>query len=424
MTSSLSQSTQGELPMKWNVIFISAAFLFSAFFSAVSLWAQEEGERHCGRCRATGKIDRSFRKSVIARESDVIYCSEWLKQDGEGYCLDWEVCEKCSTSSAQASARQEHAAEVSRRSEWLAKRREEVDTYTRSDVIHIQTEHFVISWDLSEIEVGRKTLDRHAGAHLYAERAEEIYDYLLEWLGLTERMMMGTMFKLNILERQQSARDLSPYMTGLSLVGSGKIQVIGPKKSNLVMWGKKSEYRKDVDLHQAFVHMVTHHLIHDIALGRYKFWLFDKYGWAYEGTAYILETRLFGTPQVTCSQETLTVASTRETPWDALVKKAVLSGEYPSFQEVIGKSVSTMTEEDRRMSWSYFDYLTWLDAEKLPRMISMMISNRAPTRECLNESYGLTIGQFVDGWTDFVRKNYSTRGKKGPYERSPKVAER
>jgi hypothetical protein len=35
-----------------------------------------------------------------------------------------------------------------------------------------------------------------------------------------------------------------------------------------------------------------------------------------------------------------------------------------------------------------------------------------PTRDALREAYGLSMGEFIDGWREYVRENYTGKRTK------------
>ena len=397
-----------------------AVFLLALL--AAPLPAQRPGEPLCGRCHTTGRVEHPHKAKDLEREKDVLLCSAFMESDPEALGLDWIPCPEGKTPSVHAKAVRAFEAEMKRRREWLEARRAEVDERTRTECVHIETEHFLLSWDIPEIKVGRKVLRKHDAAHLYARRAEELYRTILELHDLDERYMMGTKIRLVMLESQRAARAVAPRMTDLPIRGGQKVSKIGPQKSCMVSWDDPEKIRgKDEYRHQFFVHSVSHHIYHDIRMGRqYRTWLFKRWGWLYEGLAFYLEQRLFGPPRTTCSQEGGGFSQHREKSWEALVKRLVQSGDYPSFQDVIQKGADQLNDDERRLSWSYVDYLMWLDPKKMPRLVSACTNDEMPTRDALREVYGLTVGQFIDGWLEFVRSEYSTRNKKGPIVRPPR----
>ncbi len=382
--------------------------------------AQEPGEKLCGDCHSTGKIPHPQKPLMLEQERDVEFCSFWMDSDPEALALDWIVCPNCQTPSAQQRARQEFDAEFARRKAWLEERREKVDKVTRTECVHVQTKHFLIAWDIPEIKVGRKVYKAHEAAHLYVQRAEELYAYILDLHGISEAQTLGTRFELYMFESERAARTIAPLMTNLPLQKDPKVQLIGPKTSRMVWWDDPSKVIDDKYRHQMYVHCLSHHIHHDICLGPYKFWLFKSYGWMFEGLAFYMEHRLFGPPKVTCSQEAGGFGNYRDKSWEALVKKDVIDGTYPNFQDVISKAADALTDQDRHFAWSYVDYLMWIDPHKMPALITAMTGEQLPTRDALRQAYDMSVGEFVDGWLEFVNTEYSTRPAKGPIVRQPR----
>lgn len=381
--------------------------------------AQEKGEKLCGDCKSTGRIAHLHKESVLQREKDVLFCSCWMDRDPEALCMDWVVCPDCLTPSAQDRARQEFDREFGRRKAWLDAQRSSVDQVARSSSEHVETEHFVLSWDLPKIKVGRRIIKLHDAMHLYAERAEELYAYLLEMHAIEEQQTLGTKIRLYMFESRRAAATLAPYVTDIGLQGGTEVSKVGPGDSHMVWWDNREKVIDDEHRHQFFSHVVSHHIHNDIHQGDYTLWMFKKYGWVYEGMSFYVESRRFGTPKFTCSRETVGLAGHRAKSWEALVKRQVLSGEYPQFQLVITKSADSLEDDERRMAWSYIDYLMWLDPHRMVRMLTLMKGPQPPARDCLRDAYGMTVGQFVDGWLKFVREEYSLRPPKGPIVRQP-----
>ncbi|MFH0945378.1 MAG: hypothetical protein V2A76_09295 [Planctomycetota bacterium] len=102
------------------------------------------------------------------------------------------------------------------------------------------------------------------------------------------------------------------------------------------------------------------------------------------------------------------------------MKRAVAAGTEPSLQDVIQKANDVLSAEEHQFCWSYIDYLMWLDPHKIPEMMGYMKVQQLPTRDAIHKAYGLTIGQFVDGWKEFVLEEYSMKSVKGPRVRLPK----
>ena len=379
-------------------------------FSVGGALAQEVGESLCGDCKTTGKVAHEYSRKALELEADTIYCSVFMDREKDLLGLDWKVCAKCRTPSLQARAQREFDEQYKLREQWLKERREEVDKPAGSKVEHIRTAHFQIAWDTPEIKVGRRIYRLHEAMHLYGQRMEELYQQLLEIHGITERDVRATVHGLYLFEQQSTAiRVAGPLMGGLGI--SQRKSVLGPG-SKLVCFLNFKDFRKDELFHQFLVHTVSHHLHNEI--DQAKQWLAVRYGWVYEGLAHYLEIRNFGPPVTWCGRETGNFQHWKGKNWEGNVKSAVMGGAEPAFQDVIQKAMDTLTPLEHQFAWSYIDYLMWLDPQQIPKMIGYMKGPQLPTRDAIQKAYGLSIGQFVDGWKAFVLAEYSTTAVKGP----------
>lgn len=106
---------------------------------------------------------------------------------------------------------------------------------------------------------------------------------------------------------------------------------------------------------------------------------------------------------------------------EAAIKKAVADNEMPSFQDTSGKSADTLDAREHTFSWSWIDYLMWYDPTKMPELIKLLKAPDHPSaQDALKRAYGLSMGQFLDGWTEFVKTVYSPKPRKGGTIRPPR----
>lgn len=379
--------------------------------------AQELGEPLCGDCQTTGRIHHEYNGKELELEAGATYCSVFMDREPDLLGLDWRVCPKCRTPSAQARARREFDEEYQLRAQWLKERREEVDKPAGASFEHIRTAHFQIAWDIPEIKVGRRVYRLHEAMHLYAERMEALYQQLLEIHGITERDVRSTVHRLYLVDRESTSRRVGNAVMDGGFANSYRKSLIGPG-SKLLCYRNSKDFPRDEDFHEFLVHTVSHHLHNEI--DQCNQWLAVRYGWVYEGLAHYLEIRNFGTPITWCSRETGGFQHWKGKNWEGNVKRAVIGGADPAFQDVIQKANDTLTPMEHQFAWSYIDYLMWLDPKKMPKLIGYMKGPQLPTRDALKKAYGLSIGQFVDGWKAFVLEEYSTKSVKGPRVRPPK----
>ncbi|MFH0945919.1 MAG: hypothetical protein V2A76_12030 [Planctomycetota bacterium] len=378
----------------------------------------QQAEPLCGDCGSTGRVPHPHEAEALELEKGALFCSVFMENDPEALGLDWIPCPKCLRPSARARAVEEFEREVAAKRSWLEGRRRAVDEIVKSKVDHLETEHFVIAFDLPSIKVGKQTFGRHAAMHLYGQRMEDLRARILGQFGMTDADTNGVKHHLYLFERQKTAMAMAPQVTGRSLTkGTHKISLLGIE-SHMVSWDNKEVIKNDEDRHQFLAHAVSHH-IHDAIKDRSN-WLFVRYGWVYEGLAHFQEIRDFGPPICWCTEEGGSFSNWQGKTWEANIKKAVQAHKQPSFQEVIRKSAGTLDPMEHQFAWSYIDYLMWLDPKKMHPMLRLMTSTQPDIRDVLQQAYGLSIGQFVDGWTEFVLSEYSMKARKDPYVRAPR----
>lgn len=393
--------------------------LVGVLFATAPSRVEAADDPRCGDCHTTGRVAHEHPAFDRDSETEAIeFCSVSMELDPEALGLDWMPCPKCLAPSKKEAAEREWNGLMALRTKWLADRRE-VDKLVGKPLMHVQTKHFVLAWDIPKIKIDRRVIRQHEAMHLYAERLETLYERIMELQGIDESAMLNTRFVVAMFESFKSAEKAAPVLTNNSMRSGQKVNLIGHPKSACVSWDDpekilgNDEYR-----YQFMVHAVSHNIWHTVR--EYKFWLFKDYGWVYEGLAYYMEAIQFGPPIVSCGQEQIEEANWQGKSWEANVKKALIAKKYPSVLDVMAKSVSELTPMERQFAWSYIDFLMWENPGQMDEMLQYMMGDQIPTRDALKKAYDLTMGQFIDQWEAFVRSEYSTRPAKGPKFRAPK----
>ena len=245
----------------------------------------------------------------------------------------------------------------------------------------LETDQFLLVFDIPEIKVKRRIYQQHAAMHLYAERATELIEETRRVMGMKPHDLLGTRHQIYMFERQKDAKALAPVLTSMPIQSGQRVSRIGSPGSALVSWDDPEKISDDEDRHQYFVHAFSHHVHNDVR--EYKYWLFQRYGWVYEGLAYFQEIRQFGTPKMNCSAESVEGGNWKGKSWEANVKKALTADKAPSVADVLSKGVSELTDMERQFAWSYIDYLMWEDPNKMPELLRLMKGPQLPTRDCL-----------------------------------------
>ncbi|MFG0315732.1 MAG: hypothetical protein ACF8XB_00560 [Planctomycetota bacterium JB042] len=379
--------------------------------------AQDVGEPLCGDCQTTGKVAHAHSSAALEQEEGVIFCSAFMRSDPEALGMDWIVCPKCRTPSVQEAARAEFDREFGRRKKWLEDREANVDAHAGHEVEHIRTKHFLIAFDLPKTKVGRRVLRTHDAIHLYAQRLEELHAQMLMIHGITERNTAGLVHEIYIFEKDLTTRRVGNHVLSAGMGNGFRKSQYGRTSQHITSRNKK-DFRKDEDFHQALVHSVSHLITNEI--GIQKTWLLKRYGWVHVGMAHWFEIRNFGPPNTWCHQEQGNFVHWKGDSWEANVKKALAAGDEVKFQAIVGRASETLDSKDHQFAWSFVDYLMWLDPHKMVKFLTLLKGPQLEDRDALKQAYGITVGQFVDGWTEFVKTHYSSRPSKGPRVLPPK----
>ncbi len=397
--------------------FLALSIALAALLAAPAR-AQQPGEQLCGDCHTTGKVAHDHTKAEIEQEKDVIYCTTFMEKDKEALGLDWMPCPRCKTPSLQAAAQREFDAEETKRRAWIDERRKRVDALVGHPCMHLRTEHFELTWDVQSWRVGQRTYETHSMLHLWAQRFEKLYSDIQALHGVTDidmgRGSQRTRLEVILVESEKSALALRPR-----ILGGTSHAIFGPIAETMIDWFDKKKLKDDEGFHEFLTHHVAHLIYHD--MDRDAKWLHEKYGWMQEGLGHFWEIRKFGPPNTYCAREAGADLNWKGANWEAAIKKAVIAGDHGTFAETCSKAADTLSPKEHVYSWSWVDYLIWLDPKALPKMLGMMKSEaQPPVRECLMESYGITMGQFEEGWLQFVKDNYSIAPTKGPQVRAPR----
>jgi hypothetical protein len=382
------------------------------------------GEPRCGWCGTTGKLPVDVNKRWSPEQGSgpgwkVEYCSEAI--ESENMALDWEPCARCKTPSLKARADTEFAGITKRNQDWLAERRR-VDTTVRTGkkpMVHVQTTHFLIGWDVPKISVDKKSVKAHEAAHLYAEKLEELYARFHEMFGTVDKEFLRSLHHVYIFANPSQAHLAGPAYTGLQGLPSVKRAGGSNHESVIVTWWDKSRFPKHEDMLRHQIHEIAHQYTSAYyypywfkpgEFGLTPPWLNDKYGWLDAGFAHWFEMDFDDRAETFCFREQDAAARWGSSDWRKNVYKATVGEDTPSFAEVITKPTHALTPREHQFAWSWVDYLMKLDAEdentlRMGKALKMA-KHKAATRDILKEAFGLSMLAFEDRWREYVQGAY------------------
>jgi hypothetical protein len=393
--------------------------------TSLPLSAQEPGDKLCGSCKTTGVLDIEIANKWLDEYEqgdgwEVEYCSEAI--DSDDMALDWRPCPRCKAPSLRDKAQGLWDALAETNHAWL-KERGRMDKLLKSkDLVHVETTHFVIAWDVPKITTSKKKHYRtHAAAHLYARRMEQFYERYQELLGVVDVDNMRNKHHVYLLDNLRDAMKVGSVYANMTSDTTARRSGGVDHESTLVMFFNKNEHPKDEDLYRHWIHSLTHQYssVHYnpnwFGVGEKGLsppWLADKYGWLDAGLAHWFEIDFDGEASTHCTQEQDTSARWKGGDWRKNVWKAVMAEDVLSFPQVISVPTQALTPKQHQFVWSWVDYLMQADSKGMGKAIKLAKMEH-PTRELLKECWKMSLLSFESKWADWVRTEYSPNNKRG-----------
>lgn len=376
----------------------AARWLLAAAAAAALLAPAPPSAQTCGRCKEKGVLPCSKHvKGDEAAEERAIFCSVASRCAN---CLGaFEVdCPDCHL--GEEKELEEQRNDLEQRIAKQAAFEKEMGGAPRAT---IRTAHFDLTFEVESMTVGRKPLGQHELLHLYSDRMEKLFTDFCETLQVKPRDFVKPFFRVYVWRSALDQKEASlryaqnSSVTGVKLLGAAPVFSV-LRDRNL--------HAQDDDLHRSLVHNVTHLFTSNLYDG---IWLGQrKAGWVDEGLAHWFEDRGFGECTNFCYQEQNTMVGFRGGKWRQPVRGMAESGKRPPFPETAAKTNDELTLEEHALAFSYVDYLLARDAAALGPMIRAL-QKKKPTREALDQSYGISMNGFDELWSKWVLETYAKR---------------
>jgi hypothetical protein len=283
-----------------------------------------------------------------------------------------------------------------------------------------------------------RVLDMWTRTHLYAMRAEDTWDRMLEVLQVSETdfppketaWMIGTPYwgqgpyigqvgKYEILilpSEALSLKFLSRYF-GLMIRRSQRWNVLARDTLTITMHSQQGGLRAESALHGHMVFNITHNL-----LDGYKHYTYETPIWIHEGLAHHLEREVDPRFNTFDSSEGAAADKTRKTRWKPAVRKMVSGKKAPRMAELLRiRGYGDLTLEGHYTTWSMIDYLMVEHPDFLARLLSAIKgitrdgklgdATMVPAihRKAFKEGLGMTYGGFDEAWQAWVLATYPAR---------------
>ena len=385
--------------------------------------AAQEPERLCGTCSTSGVVDIELAtKDLIEFEHGPTWKVEFCSQaiDSENMGLDWMPCPRCKAPSKQAQAQARWDAIYEKNHAWLDEQRR-MDALVKSkDLVHLETTHFVIAWDVPSLKASdKKTYKAHEAAHLYARRMEEFYAHYQDLLGVVDADNMRNKHHIDIFDKLSDAMAVGPAYSGMTSNTTARRAGGVDHESTLVMFRNKNQNPKDEDLQRHWIHSLVHQFTSvyynpfwfaDGKRGLSPPWLADKYGWLDAGLAHWFEIDFDGEASTYCMQEQDTSTRWKGGDWSKNVWKEVMAENTPSFPELITIPTQALSPQQHQFAWSWVDYLMHLDPKGMGLAIKL-VKQEKPVREILSECWSVSMLGFEERWAEWVKVEYDPNRK-------------
>lgn len=388
-----------------STFFALALVLAAAPAPSARIESQDDDDPgpRCSRCKTTGKVENSFLTPSLAEmEKKVVYCSYVFQKDNKGRGLPWYPCARCRNPELGEAAKRQFDSIVAEKEKWLA-RRIEADSFLDADLIYVETDHFVIAWDIPKIVTkDKKAYKMHEGLHLYAERMETFYSDFMSFFGIEDKEIRNKKHFVYLFERQKHCLKAAKELTGLNCWNAAKMP---GNPSILVSWHDKTNLPEDEDLHRHLIH----HLSHLLNVSYYRMeWLAMAAGWADEGLGHFFEYHYFGKADNTCDEEGEEEVFSHS-DWEYEVRAALDAGKGPSFAEMSTLSTTSLHGMHHQFSWSFMDFLMKKKDPKSFKVFMKAIKEKRESRDALEEAYSLNVMSFQREWEAYVLENYRTK---------------
>jgi len=360
----------------------------------------------------------------ICKKSGVVPCKEHKrdeleKEKGFFRCSEFVVCSECRGTFFKACGRCSNKPEPKALKAWeeneaWLKEMREIDNCLsgkrrKSRIIHAESDHFIITFNVAKITVGLKGVKLHGAAHLYLERLEKLFEDVNRDLGVTEKDYLAKTHVM-IWEREKDlVKTALKYCRHSS---NTKSYMIGAKPIFTIYYNK-GYLHEEFELHQAVVHNVVHCLLSNVWDGIWPGNI--RGGWVDAGFAHHYELKYFGHlggVRNYCYREGDSIGNFKFGKWEPTVLTYVRQKRTLSFFDVTSKNTDLLNPSEHMHSWSYVDFILKKHPDRFGE-VCRLVKQRKPIAEVTKKALGMTPFRFEEAWKEYVKTNYRLKPKKG-----------
>jgi len=351
----------------------------------------------CKKCHGAGRLPcPEHPKNECEFEDKVLFCSivaDCPVCGGAGFV--W--CETCKKEEAKQALDARRATIQARRP--ILK---PIDDRMGRPLRKVETAHMVMMWDIDKFKIEKRWVDAHEALHVYAERMEKLYADYCARLTVEDKAFEKKCW-IFVWWREEDHREGSVKFCEQSAPGG--VKLMGPEARYSVC-GNKQHFITDEQLYRNIVHCVTHLLL---AHMKPQQWIGNiKGGWVDEGLAHWFEDRYWGICDTYCYQEQNANLDFKSGKFKLAVRKMVNDGTAPPIADVFQQNIDTLTLPMNAACFSYVDYLLSRDGPKFKELVTK-IKTKVPSRDALQQVYGMSPMDFEAQWKAWVLATYPTR---------------
>ncbi|MED6334833.1 MAG: hypothetical protein VYE81_05485 [Planctomycetota bacterium] len=288
---------------------------------------------------------------------------------------------------------------------------------------------------LPEIEPKTSTLDPWLRAHMYAQRAERVWDRFLELIrvdasvfpvgearwtpdgeywGIGEHLGQKGKYEVLILPSEGASVMFLQRHFGLKIKRTQRWNVIDRDALVLVTHTRQGRLTEDIALHGHVAFNLAHNL-----LDGYKHYSYDTPIWLHEGLAHLVEREINPRHNTFDGSEGAVPEMSRKARWGLEVKKIIAADDAPRMAELMSlDNFGQMELADHYATWSMVDFLVQTEPEGFASLLGALKGFRDEEglpdgsdlprhhRRLFKELFGLSYAGFDAAWRVWAKATY------------------
>ncbi|MDP6761259.1 MAG: hypothetical protein QF903_10120 [Planctomycetota bacterium] len=299
----------------------------------------------------------------------------------------------------------------------------------------IAAELLALQEKLPEINPKASTLDPWLRAHMYAQRAERVWDRFLELIdvdasvfptgeaswtpdgeywGIGPHLGQKGKYEVLILPSEGASVMFLQQYFGLKIKRTQRWNVLDRDSLVLVIHTRQGRLVEDTALHGHLAFNLTHNL-----LDGYKHYSYDTPIWLHEGLAHFIEREINPRHNTFDGSEGAVPEMTRKSRWGLEVKKLIAGGDAPRMAELMSlDNYGQMELADHFATWSMVDFLTRTEPKGFAALLGALKGFRdeqgvpdgsdlsTKHRRLFKELLGYSYAEFDAAWKAWAKGSY------------------